>query len=137
MLLMLDEQLKISNRTLKTWEENIRAMEALKRGGKTNEAAVLQAKANKLSVEANVLTLEKYLLSRIINLDFIVSWSKHQISTFPKSGGGNWSPEGAVVSELLCGALSGQTRLMCLRKRCGKETVRKHYIQLQWILLSW
>ena len=31
MLLMLDEQLKISNRTVKTWDENIRAMEALKR----------------------------------------------------------------------------------------------------------
>lgn len=63
MLLMLDEQLKISNRTLKTWEENIRAMEALKRAGKTNEAAVLQARANKYSVEANVLTLEKEILA--------------------------------------------------------------------------
>ena len=63
MLLMLDEQLKISNRTLKTWEENIRAMEALKRAGKTNEAAVLQAKANKLSVEASVLNLEKEILA--------------------------------------------------------------------------
>ena len=63
MLLMLDEQLNISRRTLKTWEENIRAMEALKRAGKTNEAAVLQAKANKLSVEANVLNLEKEVLS--------------------------------------------------------------------------
>ena len=63
MLLMLDEQLNISRRTLKTWDENIRAMEALKRAGKTNEAAVLQAKANKLSVEANVLNLEKEVLS--------------------------------------------------------------------------
>ena len=63
MLLMLDEQLKISNRTVKTWDENIRAMEALKRAGKTNEAAVLQAKANKLSVEANVLTLKKEILA--------------------------------------------------------------------------
>ena len=63
MLLMLDEQLNISKRTLNTWEENIRAMEALKRAGKTNEAAVLQAKANKLSVEANVLTLEKEILA--------------------------------------------------------------------------
>ncbi|MBE6216544.1 MAG: efflux transporter outer membrane subunit [Bacteroidales bacterium] len=62
-LLMLDEQLNISKRTLKTWEENIRAMEALKRAGKTNEAAVLQAKANKLSVEASVLTLEKEILA--------------------------------------------------------------------------
>lgn len=63
MLLMLDEQLKISERTLTTWEENIRAMEALKRAGKTNEAAVLQAKANKLSVEASVLNLEKEILA--------------------------------------------------------------------------
>lgn len=63
MLLMLDEQLNISRRTLTTWEENIRAMEALKRAGKTNEAAVLQAKANKLSVEASILTLEKEILA--------------------------------------------------------------------------
>lgn len=63
MLLMLDEQLKISKRTLTTWEENIRAMEALKRAGKTNEAAVLQAKANMLSVEASILSLEKEILA--------------------------------------------------------------------------
>lgn len=62
-LLMLDEQLAISRRTLKTWEENIRTLEALKRAGKTNEAAVLQAKANKLNVEASVLSLEKEVLS--------------------------------------------------------------------------
>lgn len=62
-LLMLDEQLKISRRTLDTWEENIRTLEALKRAGKTNEAAVLQAKANRLSVEANVLTLERDILA--------------------------------------------------------------------------
>lgn len=62
-LLMLDEQLNISRRTLTTWEENIRTLEALKRAGKTNEAAVLQAKANKLSVEASVLTLEKEILA--------------------------------------------------------------------------
>lgn len=60
-LLMLDEQLNISRRTLNTWEENIRTMEALKRAGKTNEAAVLQAKSNRLSVEASVLTLEKQI----------------------------------------------------------------------------
>lgn len=62
-LLMLDEQLSISTRTMTTWEESIRTLEALKRAGKTNEAAVLQAKANKLSVEANVLTLEKEILA--------------------------------------------------------------------------
>ena len=62
-LLMLDEQLRISTRTMTTWEESIRTLEALKRAGKTNEAAVLQAKANKLGVEANILTLEKEVLA--------------------------------------------------------------------------
>ena len=61
-LLGLDEQLAISRRTLQTWEENIRTLDALKRAGKTNEAAVLQAKANKLSVEADVLTLERKIM---------------------------------------------------------------------------
>lgn len=62
-LLMLDEQLSISTRTKNTWEESIRTLEALKRAGKTNEAAVLQAKANMLSVEASMLTLEKEILA--------------------------------------------------------------------------
>ena len=62
-LLKFDEQLNISNRTLNAWEESIRTLEALKRAGKTNEAAVLQAKANMLSVEASVLTLEKEVLA--------------------------------------------------------------------------
>lgn len=63
-LLMLDEQLEISRRTLDTWEENIRTLEALKRAGKTNEAAVLQAKANRLNVEASVLTLERSIIEQ-------------------------------------------------------------------------
>lgn len=60
-LLMLDEQLRISRRTLDNWEKNIRALAALKRAGKTNETAVLQAKANRLDVERSALTLEKQI----------------------------------------------------------------------------
>ena len=62
-LLMLDEKLKISKRTIDTWEENIRTLEALKRAGKTNEAAVLQAKANRLNVEADAITIEKNIMA--------------------------------------------------------------------------
>ena len=61
-LLMLDEQLEISKRTLNTWEENIRTLSALKRAGKTNEAAVLQATANKVYVEGSILTLKKQII---------------------------------------------------------------------------
>ena len=61
-LVTLDEKLAISKRTMQTWDENIRTLEALKRAGKTNEAAVLQAKANRLNVEASVLTVEIEIL---------------------------------------------------------------------------
>lgn len=60
-LLMLDQQLEISQRTMNTWEENIRSLSALKRAGKTNEAAVLQANANKLQVEASILSLRQQI----------------------------------------------------------------------------
>ena len=48
MLLMLDRQLIISEQTLITWKETEHSIEALKRAGKSNDAAVLQAKANRL-----------------------------------------------------------------------------------------
>ena len=60
-LLMLDKQLAINQRTLDTWEENIRTLEALKRAGKTNEAAVLQAKANRLDVQNSVYNLHQQI----------------------------------------------------------------------------
>ena len=60
-LLMLDEQLSISERTLKTWDENIRVLQALKRAGRTNEAAVLQAKANRMRVENSTITLRNQI----------------------------------------------------------------------------
>ena len=61
-LLMLDEQMSVSQRTRDNWKENIRTMEALKRAGKTNEAAVLQAKSNQLNVESSMLDLEESIL---------------------------------------------------------------------------
>ncbi len=63
-LLMLDEQLKTSQHTLTTWEENIRTLTALKRAGKATEAAVLQAKASRFSVEGSVLTLKKQIVEQ-------------------------------------------------------------------------
>lgn len=60
-LLMLDRQLEISTQTLQTWEENIRVLKALKRAGRSNEAAVLQADANRIKVEASVEALAKQI----------------------------------------------------------------------------
>lgn len=63
-LLMLDAQLEISRRTQINWKENVRTMTALKRAGKTNEAAVLLARSNELSVEGSILTLEKQIMEQ-------------------------------------------------------------------------
>ena len=78
-LLMLDQQLAISRRTLDTWEENIRTMEALKRAGKTNEAAVLQAKSNRLSVEGSVLTLTRQIAQQQNSLCALLGVTPHTI----------------------------------------------------------
>ncbi|HJD76519.1 MAG TPA: efflux transporter outer membrane subunit [Bacteroides reticulotermitis] len=58
-LLMLDGQLQINMQTRDSWQQSVRTLEALKRSGKTTEAAVLQAKANLMSLEASVLSIRK------------------------------------------------------------------------------
>ena len=83
-LLMLDEQLAISKRTLNTWEENIRTLEALKRAGKTNEAAVLQAKANRLNVEASVLSVENSFCSLVSIVPMPIERSSLDLQEFPE-----------------------------------------------------
>lgn len=58
-LLMLDRQLAISERTLDTWENTVHTLEALKKSGGANDAAVLQARANRMTVAGSVLSLHK------------------------------------------------------------------------------
>ena len=57
-LQMLDEQLKTTQATINIWAENVRAMEAMKEGGMTNQAAVSQAKANYYNLQSTVPTLK-------------------------------------------------------------------------------
>lgn len=59
MLLLLDEQLAINEQTLENWTNTVRTLEALKRAGKTNDAAVLQARANRMTLEGAVLSLHR------------------------------------------------------------------------------
>ena len=60
-LLMLDEQLNISQRTAENWAENLRVMKALKKAGQTTDMAVAQTEASKLSVDASLLTLQRQI----------------------------------------------------------------------------
>lgn len=58
-LLMLDKQLDISTSTLENWDSSIKTMEALKRAGQSNDAAILQARANRLALESSILSVKK------------------------------------------------------------------------------
>lgn len=60
-LLMLDSQLDISRQTSDNWKENLKVMRALKQAGQANEAAVAQAEANSLAVEASLLSLKQQI----------------------------------------------------------------------------
>lgn len=60
-LLMLDEQVTISRETAANWQENVKTLQALKNAGQTTEAAVSQAEANRLAVEASLKTLLQQL----------------------------------------------------------------------------
>ena len=53
-LLMLDRQLAINEETMESWEKSIEVMELLKQAGESNDAAVLQARANRLALETTV-----------------------------------------------------------------------------------
>ncbi|MGN0222286.1 MAG: efflux transporter outer membrane subunit [Prevotella sp.] len=58
-LLMLDEQLSISEKTLALWDETITTLGALVEAGKANDVAVRQAIASRKALEASILTLKK------------------------------------------------------------------------------
>lgn len=60
-LLSLDRQIALSKESLGAWDEIIRTLEARKRVGEANEAAVSQAKASKYEVENSILSLSQQL----------------------------------------------------------------------------
>ena len=79
MLLMLDRQLIISEQTLITWKETEHSIEALKRAGKSNDAAVLQAKANRLALEASVESIRKSIRETENVLSALLADTSHDI----------------------------------------------------------
>lgn len=58
-LLMLDRQEDITTQTVAIFKENVRALEAMKIAGYTNEAAVTQMRAASHQVEASLLDLKR------------------------------------------------------------------------------
>lgn len=58
-LLMLDEQYRISEQTVKVWRKSVETMRSLKEAGMTNEAAVSQSEANCYAVETSLHDLKQ------------------------------------------------------------------------------
>lgn len=90
-LLMLDRQLSINERTLENWEKTVTTLEALKLAGKSNDAAVLQARANRMTLEASVLTIRKSIHDTENSLSVLLAVSPQSIErgkleeqTFPE-----------------------------------------------------
>lgn len=57
----LEAQLDIQRATAKVWAQNVDAMTALKEAGRTTEAAVVQSRAQSLSIQASITDLETAL----------------------------------------------------------------------------
>ena len=57
-LVMLHQQLGLTKRTSEIWKEQVESMELLKEAGRTNEAAVVQSRANYYNIMGTIPTLE-------------------------------------------------------------------------------
>ena len=79
-LLMLDKQLDINENTLKNWEKTVETLEALKRAGRTDDAAVLQAKANRMTLEASVLSVRKSIRATENSLSALLAMAPQHIN---------------------------------------------------------
>lgn len=79
-LLMLDEQLSISEQTLANWEETITTLKALAQAGRTNDVAVHQAQANRAALDASLLTIRKNISETENSLCALLKEPAHAVS---------------------------------------------------------
>lgn len=78
-LLALDEQLSVSQQSLKAWDEIIRTLEARKSVGEAHEASVSQAKASRLDVENSILLLYRQIKVQENSLCVLLGWTPREI----------------------------------------------------------
>lgn len=63
-LLMLDEQIRITDQTAESWREYVRSLHALMQAGQADRATVAQAEASRLSTEASLNALQQQLIEQ-------------------------------------------------------------------------
>lgn len=78
-LLTLDRQLSISQKSLEAWDEIIRTLEVRKTVGEGHQASVAQAKASRLEVENNVLSLSQQIKTQENSLCTLLGWTPRKI----------------------------------------------------------
>ena len=78
-LAMLDAQREINRRTLENWRATVRTLETLKKVGRSNEAGVLQAKANVMRLESSQLAILKSVSETENALSAILAMPSHTI----------------------------------------------------------
>ncbi len=72
-LLMLDEQLRISEQTQQNWAENLRTLEAMKRAGRINETAVLQSEASSIALSSSIVTIKESIAALENSLSLLLA----------------------------------------------------------------
>ncbi len=72
-LLMLDEQLEISEQTKVNWAENLRVMQALKSAGRINETSVLQSEASCVALNSQIVTLREQIAAMENTISLLIS----------------------------------------------------------------
>ena len=72
-LVMLNQQLDLTKRTSEIWKEQVESMELLKEAGRTNEAAVVQSRANYYNIMSSIPTLETSLTSLHTTLSLLLN----------------------------------------------------------------
>ena len=58
-LLMLDEQIRITEQTAESWREYVRSLAALMQAGQADRATLAQAEASRLAAESSLLSLQQ------------------------------------------------------------------------------
>lgn len=79
-LAMLDAQYEVSGRTLENWQSTAHTLDALKKVGQSNEAGILQARANVLQLESSRLAIRKSISETENALSAILAMPSQSIS---------------------------------------------------------
>ena len=63
-LLMLDEQIRITEQTAESWREYVRSLSALMQAGQADRATLAQAEASRLATESSLLSLQQQAIEQ-------------------------------------------------------------------------